>query len=278
MSHQNVCSRRWKTPAQPTRVPVAVHMDNSSWGSDGKSTVNVDVPLLRSTKGDRYVLSAIDHLTRWPEAYAVPDQETETVMDAMLEGMLSRFGVLGTIHADQGRTFESQHQHYWDDHLPLGLMVCCSAVQENTSCTPALLMLGSRAKNPNRGGTWLATRFWRHTPKSWLCQETSGPPWASTQCCAGVRQERNHDVRTSFSGWRVGLVQEISLRWLSTGSLQRGLSCTCTEDISSVFPSPFPSPAARIRATVPPLSPAPSVFPTETEESFKLVQRLHWPL
>ena len=72
--------------------------------------VAVDVvgPLPRSDKGNRYVLSAIDYFTKWPEAYALPDQEAETVVDALVEGMFSRFGVPETIHSDQGRNFESR--------------------------------------------------------------------------------------------------------------------------------------------------------------------------
>ena len=72
--------------------------------------VAVDVvgPLPRSNRGNRYVLTAIDYFSKWPEAYAIPDQEAETVADALLEGMLSRFGVPETLHSDQGRTFESR--------------------------------------------------------------------------------------------------------------------------------------------------------------------------
>ena len=49
--------------------------------------VAVDIvgPLPRSSKGNRYVLSAIDYFTRWPEAYPLPGQEAGTVVDALLE-------------------------------------------------------------------------------------------------------------------------------------------------------------------------------------------------
>ena len=72
--------------------------------------VAVDVvgPLPRSDRGNRFVLTAIDYFSKWPEAYAIPDQEAETVADALLEGMLSHFGVPETLHSDQGRTFESR--------------------------------------------------------------------------------------------------------------------------------------------------------------------------
>ena len=36
----------------------------------------------------------------WPEAYALPDQETETIADALIEGMISHFGSAESIHSD----------------------------------------------------------------------------------------------------------------------------------------------------------------------------------
>lgn len=39
---------------------------------------------------------------------ALPNQEAETVADALVEGMFSRFGAAEAIHSDQGRNFESK--------------------------------------------------------------------------------------------------------------------------------------------------------------------------
>lgn len=41
-------------------------------------------------------------------AYTLPDQEAKTVVDALVGGMFSRFGVPESIHSDQGWNFESQ--------------------------------------------------------------------------------------------------------------------------------------------------------------------------
>lgn len=72
--------------------------------------VAVDVmgPLPRTNKGNVYILSVIDYFTKWPEAYALPNQEAETVADALLGGILSRFGLPDTLHSDLGRNFESR--------------------------------------------------------------------------------------------------------------------------------------------------------------------------
>ncbi|KAF0026206.1 hypothetical protein F2P81_020943 [Scophthalmus maximus] len=42
-----------------------------------KVAVDVVGPLPHADKGNSYVLSAIDYFTKWPEAYALPDQEAE---------------------------------------------------------------------------------------------------------------------------------------------------------------------------------------------------------
>ncbi|XP_063333353.1 uncharacterized protein LOC134629763 [Pelmatolapia mariae] len=72
--------------------------------------VAVDVmgPFPLTDRGNRYVLVAMDYFTKWPEAYAIPDQEAETVADALVEGMFSHFGTAETLHSDQGRNFESK--------------------------------------------------------------------------------------------------------------------------------------------------------------------------
>lgn len=50
----------------------------------------------------------MDYFTKWPEAFVLPDKEAETVANALVEGMFSRFGVPQSIHSDQGRNFESK--------------------------------------------------------------------------------------------------------------------------------------------------------------------------
>nr|XP_055054004.1 uncharacterized protein LOC129439426 [Misgurnus anguillicaudatus] len=72
--------------------------------------VAVDVlgPFPQTQRGNRFVVVAMDYFTKWPEAYAVPNQEARTVADVLLEGMFARFGVPAEVHTDQGRNFESR--------------------------------------------------------------------------------------------------------------------------------------------------------------------------
>ena len=72
--------------------------------------VAIDVlgPLPVSESGNRYILIAMDYFTKWPEAYALPNQEAETVAKVLVDQFVSRFGAPAQLHSDQGRNFESQ--------------------------------------------------------------------------------------------------------------------------------------------------------------------------
>ncbi|KAI3360729.1 hypothetical protein L3Q82_012872 [Scortum barcoo] len=109
--------------------------------------VAVDImgPYPRTDKGNHYVLAAMDYFTKWPEAYAIPDQEAETVANALVEGMFTRFN---RTLAKQLAILTAEHQRDWDMHLPLVLMAYRSAAQDSTSCTAALLMLGRELRTP----------------------------------------------------------------------------------------------------------------------------------
>jgi transposase InsO family protein len=50
----------------------------------------------------------MDYFTKWPEAYAIPDQEASTVADVLVTNFFCRFGIPRELHSDQGRNFESR--------------------------------------------------------------------------------------------------------------------------------------------------------------------------
>ena len=64
-------------------------------------------PLPRTARGNRYILTVVDHFTKHAEAYPLPDQEAPTVARAFLNEFMSRYGVPYVIHTDQGTNFES---------------------------------------------------------------------------------------------------------------------------------------------------------------------------
>ncbi|KAI4871800.1 hypothetical protein NFI96_004239 [Prochilodus magdalenae] len=72
--------------------------------------VAVDVlgPFPVTDSGNRYVLVAVDYFTKWPEAYAVPDQGAVATAEVLVREFFCRFGVPEELHSDQGRNFESE--------------------------------------------------------------------------------------------------------------------------------------------------------------------------
>ena len=60
------------------------------------------------SNGISYIALFGDHLTKWYEAVPLPDQTAEKTATALLEHWIIRFGVLVSIHTDQGRKFESE--------------------------------------------------------------------------------------------------------------------------------------------------------------------------
>ena len=64
--------------------------------------------LPETDKKNRYILVISDYFTKWVEAFPIPDQRAETVAKCLVDEVISRFGVPGYIHSDQGRQFESE--------------------------------------------------------------------------------------------------------------------------------------------------------------------------
>jgi hypothetical protein len=73
-----------------------------------RTAIDIARPFPESDRGNRYLLIAMDYLTKWPEVYAIPNQEASTVADALVNNFFCRFGVSMELHSDQGQNFESR--------------------------------------------------------------------------------------------------------------------------------------------------------------------------
>ena len=73
------------------------------------SVMCVDIigPISPPSDGHRYILTAIDLCTRFPEAIPLKDISTSTVAEALLE-VFSRIGLPDRIHSDRASQFTSE--------------------------------------------------------------------------------------------------------------------------------------------------------------------------
>lgn len=81
---------------------------NSRKGQFERIAVDILGPLPVTNRGNKYLLVVMDYFTKWPEVMPIPNQETETVAEALVENVFSRFGLPMELHSDQGRNFESE--------------------------------------------------------------------------------------------------------------------------------------------------------------------------
>ena len=70
--------------------------------------LDISGPWPVTRNGNKYILVATDHFTKWSEAWAIPDQEAQTVARVFVTQFVSRYGAPMMIHTDQGRNFESK--------------------------------------------------------------------------------------------------------------------------------------------------------------------------
>ena len=59
-----------------------------------------------SENGNKYILVITEYLTKWPECFAIPNQEASTIAEKF-EEYFSRHGVPKILLTDRGRNFET---------------------------------------------------------------------------------------------------------------------------------------------------------------------------
>ncbi|KFD71773.1 hypothetical protein M514_01674 [Trichuris suis] len=60
------------------------------------------------SEGKRYLLTAVDRFSRWPEAWPLGEISARTVARTFLDNWIARFGVPARVTTDQGRQFNSE--------------------------------------------------------------------------------------------------------------------------------------------------------------------------
>ena len=99
----DMCSSR-KGPVRKPRAPLKLYMVGAPME---RIAMDIMGPLPMTRQGNKYLLVAMDYFTKWPEAYALPNQEATTVASVLVREFISRSGTPLELHTDQGRNFES---------------------------------------------------------------------------------------------------------------------------------------------------------------------------
>lgn len=72
------------------------------------ASIDITGPYATSKRGNRYLLTYLDHFTKWAEAVPLPDQEATTVANALVMHIFTRHGVCDKLLSDRGRNFTSE--------------------------------------------------------------------------------------------------------------------------------------------------------------------------
>jgi hypothetical protein len=93
----------------PIGVKRAGKLINIKAPSQPFHTIGMDFvgPLTKTKRGNRYILVLVDYLTKWPEAFALPDQAAESVAKIVVEEIICRHGAPSKILSDRGKNFMS---------------------------------------------------------------------------------------------------------------------------------------------------------------------------
>ena len=65
-------------------------------------------PLPQATDGSKYILLVVDSLSKWPEAFSIPNQEATTIAKTLYREIFTRYGAIKSIVSDRGRNFMSK--------------------------------------------------------------------------------------------------------------------------------------------------------------------------
>nr|GEY47673.1 reverse transcriptase domain-containing protein [Tanacetum cinerariifolium] len=95
-----------------------------------------------SSRGNKYILMAVDYLSKWVEAKAIPTNDARVVCK-FLKSLLARFSTPRVIISDRGENHAS-----WSDKLDDALWAFRTAYKTPIGCTPYKLVYGKACHLP----------------------------------------------------------------------------------------------------------------------------------
>nr|GFD17798.1 protein NYNRIN-like [Tanacetum cinerariifolium] len=115
--------------------------------------------LFSSSKGNKYILVAVDYLSKCVEAKALPTNDARVVVK-FLKSLFSRFGAPKAIISDRGTYFcneqfsrvmaktVGENRALWSDKLEDALWAFRTAFKTSVGCTPYRLVYGKACHLP----------------------------------------------------------------------------------------------------------------------------------
>ncbi|GKD70471.1 reverse transcriptase domain-containing protein [Tanacetum coccineum] len=87
-----------------------------------------------SSRGNKYILVAVDYLSKWVEAKELPNNDAQVVCK-FLKSLFARFGTPRAIISDRERTI-GENRSSWSDKLEDALWAFRTAFKTPIGCTP----------------------------------------------------------------------------------------------------------------------------------------------
>ena len=97
----DACQRRGRPRRNNELYPIPVHSPFYQIGID------IVGPLPRTQRGKKYIVTAMDYLTKWPEARALTEATAEKVADFIYEQIICQHGCPQIILTDRGTHFNN---------------------------------------------------------------------------------------------------------------------------------------------------------------------------
>jgi hypothetical protein len=98
----DICQRRGHETIRQDLTPIEVKAPFYRIGIDIKE------PLSITKQGNRYIIVAMDYLTKWPEAKPLKDIKATTVAKFLYEEIICRHGIPMILQSDRGSNFMSE--------------------------------------------------------------------------------------------------------------------------------------------------------------------------